>query len=194
MNVFEETRNRVTMQEVAAFYGFQPNRSGFICCPFHREKTASLKIYQGSRGWHCFGCGAGGSVIDFVAKMHGVTPLDAVKTINEYFRLDLPIDKPRDWHESKEAQEKREKERLFREWRDTTLQRLTLIERKANLALRKEPEEWTEAEEKAIHKYSLVQYWSDAIAFGEEDKQRAIYDSRGDIEAVCKEILTSDEP
>lgn len=59
------------MDEVARHYGFEPNRAGFMRCPFHQgDHTASLKIYAGDRGWHCFGCNSGGSVIDFVMRLY----------------------------------------------------------------------------------------------------------------------------
>ena len=79
------------MTVAAEFYGFEANRSGYICCPFHGERTPSCKIYDGAGGWHCFGCGEGGSVIDFVEKYFGLNFLDACKKINEDFRLGLPI-------------------------------------------------------------------------------------------------------
>lgn len=55
------------MPEVVRGYGISINRAGFCRCPFHPEKTASMKIYPQS--FHCFGCGAGGDVIDFVSFM-----------------------------------------------------------------------------------------------------------------------------
>lgn len=38
-----------------------------ICCPFHKERTPSLVIYSHNHSFYCFGCGASGSPIDFVA-------------------------------------------------------------------------------------------------------------------------------
>ena len=57
---------RYTMQQVLAMLGLEPDKRGFICCPFHGEKTASCKIYLTS--FYCFGCGEGGDVITFVQK------------------------------------------------------------------------------------------------------------------------------
>jgi DNA primase len=41
-------------------------------CPFHRDGRPSLAVYPRDRSYFCFGCGAGGDVIDFVARLHGV--------------------------------------------------------------------------------------------------------------------------
>ena len=54
----EEIKKTYSMRDILGRYGMQPNRAGFICCPFHKEKTASMKIYQDS--YYCFGCGAHG--------------------------------------------------------------------------------------------------------------------------------------
>ena len=44
-----------------------------ICCPFHEDKTPSLIISQKSNLFNCFGCGAAGSVIDWVMKTQGLS-------------------------------------------------------------------------------------------------------------------------
>jgi len=59
-------------------------------CPFHvGDHTASLKIYKGTRGWSCFGCHRGGTVIDFVMLNEDKTFTEAVKTIDEDLHLHL---------------------------------------------------------------------------------------------------------
>ena len=67
----EEIKKSYSMRDILGRYGLHPNRSGFICCPFHKEKTASMKIYQDS--YYCFGCGAHGDVFDFVGAMDGLS-------------------------------------------------------------------------------------------------------------------------
>jgi hypothetical protein len=49
-------------------------RFGSIRCPFHEDDTPSMKLYPDDRGWHCFGCGKGGSIVDFGAERYGITP------------------------------------------------------------------------------------------------------------------------
>jgi len=60
----EEIKEAVTMPELLSKYGIRVNRNGFCNCPFHNEKTASMKVYPKSA--YCFGCGWGGDVIKFV--------------------------------------------------------------------------------------------------------------------------------
>lgn len=67
----EEIKKTYSMRDILERYGMHPDRSGFICCPFHKEKTASMKIYQDS--YYCFGCGAHGDVFDFVSAMDNLS-------------------------------------------------------------------------------------------------------------------------
>ncbi|MBF0429287.1 MAG: hypothetical protein HQL94_10220, partial [Magnetococcales bacterium] len=50
-------------------------------CPFHNEKTPSFKVDPKKRAWNCFGCGTGGSVIDFVMKIDGLTLDQACRSL-----------------------------------------------------------------------------------------------------------------
>lgn len=90
----------LTMDQVARHYGFTPSRAGYICCPFHKEKTPSLKLYRGSGGFHCFGCGAHGSVIDFVMKLFDITFQQAIIRISSDFGLGLTAERPTKWEAS----------------------------------------------------------------------------------------------
>ena len=67
----EEIEKAYSMRDILDRYGIRPDRAGFIRCPFHKEKTASMKIYQDS--YYCFGCGAHGDIFDFVTEMEDIT-------------------------------------------------------------------------------------------------------------------------
>lgn len=75
------------MQEVARFYGLKMNRAGMACCPFHDDKSPSLKVVYDH--FYCFGCGATGDQTGFVAKLFGLRRIDAAKKISEGFGLEL---------------------------------------------------------------------------------------------------------
>lgn len=111
-----QIKERLTMDQAARRYGFQPNRAGYIRCPFHQEKTASLKIYPGDRGWHCFGCGRGGGAIDFVMQLFSLTFPQAVVRLDADFNLGLTAGCPSPGARSKILEERRaEAERARKE-------------------------------------------------------------------------------
>ncbi len=93
--IADEIKARLPMTEVAPFYGFEPNRAGFIRCPFHAgDDHASLKIYSGTGGWHCFGCQAGSTVIDFVMRLFSVSYRQAILRLDMDFGLHLTYQRP----------------------------------------------------------------------------------------------------
>lgn len=90
-----EIKRALPARDVLEHYGFHPSRTGFLQCPFHQgDKHGSLKVYDGERGWHCFGCGRGGSVIDFVMELFGIGFREACLRLNEEFHLGLSDRKP----------------------------------------------------------------------------------------------------
>ena len=70
---------QIPMDDLVRRFGYEP-RMGYISCPFHEEKTASLKIYSNS--WCCYGCDSGSSTIDFVMKHQNLDFKDAVDYLN----------------------------------------------------------------------------------------------------------------
>jgi DNA primase catalytic core len=50
-------------------------------CPFHEEKAPSFHITPAKNLFHCFGCGAAGSVIDFIMRKDGVSFQQAVERL-----------------------------------------------------------------------------------------------------------------
>lgn len=134
MNYAAIIKKMVTTQQVFEFYGYKPNQSGFVHCPFHSEKTASLKVYKGDGGWNCFGCGENGDVIDFVKKLFGLGFYDAIEKINLDFSLGLAPGNPRGHRLSaKIAAEnfrlKKEREQKQREWEAVKKEYYTALDR-----------------------------------------------------------------
>ena len=90
-NAASVIKDTVDMETVLGLYGYKAKHSKMVC-PFHADKNASLQIYKtGGRhsGWHCFGCGRGGSVIDFVMEHEGCDFVTAVKAIDNALGLQL---------------------------------------------------------------------------------------------------------
>lgn len=92
---FEIITHSITMQQVAEVYGFKINRKGFMRCPFHAngsERTPSLKVYQGYRGFHCKGCGAGGDIIRFVELLNNLPSKEAMEELAATFQISISTD------------------------------------------------------------------------------------------------------
>ena len=125
----DQIKAAVTAREVFEHYGFEINRAGFCRSPFAaNDKTPSLKVYDGDRGWHDFSSGKGGDVISFVQEYFNLSFQDAVKKLNDDLRLGFPIgerltaDKQREAERAaqerqrKALQEKQERRRLEAEY------------------------------------------------------------------------------
>ena len=67
-------------------------------CPFHSEKTPSFTVTPEKQIYHCFGCGAGGGVIQFLMAMEGYSFAEAVSQLAKEANLDIGIDTHADQH------------------------------------------------------------------------------------------------
>ena len=76
MKLFASVKAAVPLRQAAEHYGLRVLPNGMTCCPFHKDRHPSLKLNEDY--FFCFGCGASGEVIDFTAKLFGVSLKDAV--------------------------------------------------------------------------------------------------------------------
>lgn len=83
-SVFEVVKQSVTAREAAELYGIAVGRGGMACCPFHDDRHPSMKV---DTRFHCFGCGADGDVIDFTARLYGLSPKEAAEKLAQDFGL-----------------------------------------------------------------------------------------------------------
>jgi DNA primase len=60
------------------------------CCPFHNEKSPSFSVSAEKQFFHCFGCGAHGTVIGFLMQYEKMEFLDAVADLAQRAGLELP--------------------------------------------------------------------------------------------------------
>lgn len=105
-------RETVNAREYAALIGLPINRNGFTQCPFHSgDHTGSLRLYDGRRGWHCFGCGASGDVIELAKRYFGLNFPQAIQKVAEDAGIALPgtglmtVDQAEAIHAAKQRQE-----------------------------------------------------------------------------------------
>lgn len=73
------------IKKVMAQLGMKENRYGYYLCPAHREKEPSLKAYQTTNTFYCFGCRRHGNVIDIVKAKLDISFPDACKWLERNF-------------------------------------------------------------------------------------------------------------
>jgi len=61
----------------------------FGLCPFHSEKTSSFSVNANKQIFHCFGCSAGGNVLSYIMKYHGISFPEAVKMMARKYNIIL---------------------------------------------------------------------------------------------------------
>ena len=88
MNVFDTVKQSVTARQAAEMYGLKIRRNNMVSCPFHNDRTPSMKV---DNRFHCFGCGADGDVIDFVSRIFGISSLEAAQKIASDFGISYDV-------------------------------------------------------------------------------------------------------
>ncbi len=85
MNLFETVKAAVTPRMAAEWYGLPIQQGGMVCCPFHADRTPSMKLNEDY--FYCFGCGATGDVIDLAARLFDLSKYEAVQKLAADFGI-----------------------------------------------------------------------------------------------------------
>ena len=91
----DELIARNDIVDVVSDYVQLTKKSGsnmFGLCPFHSEKTPSFSVSQSKQIYHCFGCGKGGSVINFIMEIENLSFPDAVAFLARRVNMQVPDD------------------------------------------------------------------------------------------------------
>jgi DNA primase len=91
-SAIEEVRARADIVEViGAHVRLRRTGRNFVgLCPFHNEKTPSFTVNLERGFFHCFGCGAGGTVFDFLMKSEGLTFAEALHALARRYGIAVP--------------------------------------------------------------------------------------------------------
>ncbi|MFM9054975.1 MAG: DNA primase [Solirubrobacterales bacterium] len=87
----EKVRSAADMVEVVSAQT-ELKRSGARyqgLCPFHDERTPSFSVHPDEKLYHCFGCGVGGDIFDFVCETSGLEFPEAVETLAERYGVEV---------------------------------------------------------------------------------------------------------
>ncbi len=174
MSIFEIAKTNISLLEAAQVYGIDVNRHGKALCPFHNDRHPSLFVADDH--YYCFACGEHGDVIDFTAKLFGLSLKEAAEKLIADFHLDP--DKPptaATLHARKiktDAQKLRENERLcvF----VLSAYRNRLEEWKKTYAPQTPDEPIHDRFVEACHQLDYVEYLLDVLSFGDSHERQAV--------------------
>ena len=85
MNLFDTVKAAVTPRMAAERYGLPIRQGSMVCCPFHDDRTPSMKLNEDY--FYCFGCGAHGDVIALTAQLFDLPPAEAAKKLAADFGI-----------------------------------------------------------------------------------------------------------
>jgi DNA primase len=81
-NILDVISKRVKMKKKGNNY--------FGCCPFHDEKTASFSLNEKKQIYYCFGCGASGSVVNFLMQYERLSFPEAIEELASMQGIQVP--------------------------------------------------------------------------------------------------------
>lgn len=90
----QELKYKTDVEDVISSYVSLKRRGSTLVglCPFHNEKTPSFTVYPDTQSFYCFGCGAGGSSVEFIRKIENLDYIDAVKLLADRAGMQMPQD------------------------------------------------------------------------------------------------------
>lgn len=200
MNAFEAVKQSVTTRQAAEYYGIRVGRNGMACCPFHKDRTPSMKM---DSRYYCFGCGATGDVIDFVASLHNLGKRDAAIKLADDFgiiydesqhkRVKIPVKKPipKLTFEQRYEQMKTKCIRVLLDYRHLLRSWKEIYAPKMN------DETWHPRFCEALQDILYIEYLLDILLFGETEEQAAVIAEQGkkvmELEQRIREFISADE-
>ncbi|MEB7478760.1 DNA primase [Enterococcus faecalis] len=109
--VIEEVRHRTNIVDIIGQY-VQLKKSGknyMGLCPFHEERSPSFSVAEDKQIFHCFGCGKGGTVFNFLQEIEGISFPESVKRVAdlEHLSVDFDWSEPREVTDTPENQQRR---------------------------------------------------------------------------------------
>lgn len=173
MNVFEAVKQSVTTRQAAEIYGIKVNRNGMAVCPFHNDRTPSMKV---DKRFHCFACQSDGDAVDFVSRLFGLPSKEAAMKLADDFgiaydrnRKPSIVEKIRE--PTPEQRYQQEENQCFRVLSDYFH---SLRAWKQQYAPKQPEDEWHPLFVEALQRESYIEYLLDILLYGTPEEKKAL--------------------
>lgn len=113
INLPEELKSRISIEDVVARYWEEPNRAHRVKCFAHNGKDRNMLVKNGFV--YCFVCAARFDIIGTVQHLFGLSFIQACEKLNSDFNCGLPIGKKLTAQEYREIKLREQKRRAARQ-------------------------------------------------------------------------------
>lgn len=186
MNIFKEIKEHITTRQAAEKYGLSIRKNGMACCLFHNDKHPSMKIDE---NYHCFACGIGGDVIDYVSRLFGLTQYQAAKKLIYDFSLSIGNERKivlsfKEKEKIRKARQENERiirtKKRFGRWCSESIELLrNCIEeiRQAGVLLMGKTQSpvFTDDYANMLNAEPVMEYWLDILCMGTEKEKQELF-------------------
>ena len=168
--LFQTVKAAVTARQAAEMYGLKVGRNSLACCPFHQDKTPSMKVDD---RYYCFGCGVTGDAVDLTAQLLGLSPKDAALRLAADFGIEVDEKaKPNAFHPYRpRADPQKELQKWFDQAWDVLLEYRSLLrDWEKRYAPQSMDEEWHPLFCEALGKKDYIDYLLDELMLCSKDQ------------------------
>ena len=190
MNVFEAVKDHITARQVAERYGVYVSRRGMAVCPFHDDKTPSMKV---DWRFHCFGCQADGDAVDFVSRLYDIPCRDAARKIADDF--EIVYDSKKKSAVNKNSRKTDQAQNIADD--ETNLcrvltQYLHLLQKwREQYPPKRHDVSWHPLFAEAMQNTDYIEYLLDILIYGtEQEKQALVTEKQGEVMKLDERIRT----
>lgn len=187
--LFQTVKAAVTARQAAEMYGLKVGRNSLACCPFHHDKTPSMKVDD---RYYCFGCGVTGDAVDLTAQLLGLSPKDAALRLAADFGIEVDDKaKPNAFHPYRpRADPQKELQKWFdHAWEVLLEYRSLLRDWEKRYAPQSMDEEWHPLFCEALDKKDYIEYLLDELMLCSKDQFEEMRNSCGkEVDKIGKRL------